>query len=540
MARILPRQSNPIGYDLASEAGRIAYPDVVIGERRLNRGTAQVAVRGDVETPETAQVRAAWNAHLFPTTLASDAPVLDLGFPVHGPFVDSPHGVYFDSYLAVAQKILDERHPRFLRMLDDLGEAGVLLRREIATDDFLAPDPERRVKTPADLARLWADAASARWPIPGGYRVFFSSSGAESVEAAIKISTQAAYKRFLGRHGAETFAKVQSELGNARVPYFDRDPGLRDHPVYEDYPFALVACEGAFHGRTMGALSLTWSKRAHRLSYPKPKTVFHVPYNAAGDPLRDLVDFRGIEEVLATPGELRRLLLEKGRIPKDLFAGFVAEPFQGEGGYVPGEPEFFRKARAACDETGALLVLDEVQSVARTGRLFMGEHLGVRPDVLCVAKSMVIGTTIARADLAAAMHGGWHSNTWGAGRVLDTNFAHATLDAFLHHRDPVFDGLSYAENVEVKGRQLSEGLDRLAGRHPKILAGHRGRGLMRAILVRRRSDVVRAGWKNGLKLLGCGWDAEVAPIRILFLADTLGREIDEFLGVLDRTLSSLR
>src|SRR5204863_5791303 len=217
------------------------------------------------------------------------------------------------------------------------------------------------------------------------------------------------YKRFLAKFGTETFARVQKELGATRVPVLERDPSLKDHPVWSDYPFQLVACEGAFHGRTLGSLSLTRSKRAHQLAYSKPQNVHHVPYNATGDPVHALVDFRGIEEILAIPGELARTLREKRRIPKDLFAGFFAEPFQGEGGYVPGDAGFFRAARRVCDETGALLVSDEVQSIARTGRLFAIEHLGVRPDVIATAKSMVLGITLAGAELEQHLHVGWHS-----------------------------------------------------------------------------------------------------------------------------------
>ncbi len=540
MAKILDASSTPEGYDLDREASRIRYADVIVEGRRLNRGTASVKVTGPIESDETAAVRKAWNAALLPTTLPDDAPVLHMDWPTHGPFVLAPHGTYLDAYLAVAQKVLDEHHPNFKKMLLNLEDAGVMLRREIVTDDYVTASSESGVKTPRDLARLWTDAVRARWPRPQGHEAFFSASGAEAVEASLKICYQVAYKRFLETHGADTFAKVQAELGLAPVAYFERDPGLADHPVYEDYPFQMVACEGAFHGRTLGALSLTWSKRAHRLGYPKAWNVHHIPFNAEGDALRERIDWRPIAEILATPGELARVLREQRRIPKDLFAGFLAEPFQGEGGYVPGDPAFFGKVRAVCDETGGLLCVDEVQSVARTGTLFMTEQLEVEPDVICTAKSMVIGVTITRAEYAAYCHEGWHSNTWGAGRVFDTNFAYATLDTLLHHKDPAFDGLSYLENTQVKGRQLSEGLQQLAERHPHVMVGERGRGLMRAMLVKDRDEVVRRGWEQGIKLLGCGWSGEVAPIRLLMLADTLAREVDEVLGIMDRVFASMK
>jgi len=424
-------------------------------------------------------------------------------------------------------------------MVDALVAADVLLRREIATDDYLTAAPGTAIKTPTDLASLWNDALEARWPRRDGWRAFFSSSGTEAVEAALKLAYEAAYKRFVATHGMATLERVEAELGLPRVPYFDKDKNLADQPVFADYPFQVVACEGAFHGRTLGSLSLTRSKRAHQLAYPKTRNVHHVPYNAPGDPVRALVDPRGIVEILAIPGELRRVLLEQRRIPKDLFAAFVAEPFQGEGGYVPGDPAFFAAARRICDETGALLVVDEVQSVARTGRLLATERLGVRPDVVATAKGMVIGVTMAGAELERFLHPGWHSNTWGAGRVLDVNLAWTVLDVLERHRDPAFAGLSYMENEEVKGRRLEAALDRLAEKHPRLVVGHRGFGVMRGLVVRRREAIVHHAWTKGLKLLGCGMSGETSVIRVLFLADTLSREVDEFERVLDDVLTDV-
>ena len=526
-------------YDPSKEAARVDWPDVVIGGRALQRARARVAIEAPVETPEAQAVRALTAERLFTTTLAGDSPVVELGWPVHGPFVLAPFGTYFDGYLGVAQKVLDETHPRFTAMLEHLRAAGVLLRREIATDDFLVARSGSNVRTPNDLAGLWGEAMQARWPEPSGWRAFFSSSGTEAIEAALKLAFEVAYKRFVARFGMDVFRGVQAALGHREVAFFERDPSLRDHPVYEDYPFCVVGCETSFHGRTLGSLQLTRSKRAHQLGYPKSRAVRHVPFNAPNDPVRALVDWRGIAEILAIPGELARVMREQHRIPKDLLAAFAAESFQGEGGYVPGAPEFFRAARRVCDETGALLIVDEVQAVARTGRLLATEHLGVRPDVVATAKSMVLGITVAPAHLEKYLHTGWHSNTWGSGRILDTNFAWTVLDTLLHHRDPVFGGLSYLENEEVKGRYLAERLDRLAAKHPNVLVGHRGLGVMRGLVVRHREKLVHAAWMRGLKLLGCGWAGETSVIRVLFLADTLAHEIDEFVRVLDLAMGDV-
>src|SRR5205085_11353069 len=103
------------------------------------------------------------------------------------------------------------------------------------------------------LAALWNATMQERWPREDGWRAFFSSSGTEAIEAALKLAYETAYKRFVAKFGPATFAKVQAELGIPVVHYFDKDPALQDHPVYATYPFQVVACEGAFHGRTLGS-----------------------------------------------------------------------------------------------------------------------------------------------------------------------------------------------------------------------------------------------------------------------------------------------
>ena len=167
MAKILDTSSTPDSYNPVLEAKRVMYADVVVRGRRVNRGTASVRITGRIETEETAAVRKAWHSHIFPTTLPGDAPVIHMDWPTHGPFVLAPHGTYFDTYLGVAQKLLDEHHPNFKHMLENLEDAGLMLRREIVTDDYVAVDPDTGVHTPHDLAGLWSEAVGRRWPKPG-------------------------------------------------------------------------------------------------------------------------------------------------------------------------------------------------------------------------------------------------------------------------------------------------------------------------------------------------------------------------------------
>ena len=124
MAKIIPTSGHEV-YDLQGEAGRLAFADVVIGARRLNRGQATIRVDMQNLSEEDARVRAAWHERILPSTLPEDAPVIHLGWPTHGPFVLAPQGTYFDGYLGVGQKVLDEHHPNFRQMLGHLEDAGV-------------------------------------------------------------------------------------------------------------------------------------------------------------------------------------------------------------------------------------------------------------------------------------------------------------------------------------------------------------------------------------------------------------------------------
>jgi 4-aminobutyrate aminotransferase-like enzyme len=527
------------GYDLDAERARYRLiPDVVVRGQRLNRGTAVVAVTGEMESAAHAAVRAKHVEVVFPSTLAPDSPVVEIGWPLSGSFVRCKAGVYLDLYLAVAQKLLDPAHPRIREAVKALADLDLLTQREINTDDFLvAAEGAEGIHPPQEFAALAAGAAAKGFPGTGAWKCFLSNSGTEAVEAAAKLAWQVKYKRFLEKHGFETLEKVAKEFGIARVHEMDGDRS-RDEPLLDDYPFFLVSCWSAFHGRTLGALHFTISKKVQRVGYPQSRWVRRVKFNGGPGDLAALLDPRPIGEILAAPGGVRAVV-ESGRIPRDLFAGFLVEPFQGEGGYLPADPDWIRAVEKTVHENGGLLCVDEVQSSGRTGTLFFAEQLGIRPDAICAAKGMVVGLTLARAEYAPLLHGGWHSNTWGGGKILDNQWAFAVLDTLLHHRDPVLDGLPYMDNCRVKGAYLSAGLARLQARHPKLVTGFDSRGMLAGLSVRRRADVVRVGWKRGLKLLGCGLAGEVSRLRLVFLADVIVRELDEALRVLDEVLAEV-
>lgn len=527
------------GYDLAAERGRYhLLPDVTVRGHTLNRGTAAVALASPIETPFHEAVRARHAGAVFPSTLAPDSPVLELGWPLSGPFVRCSAGVYMDLYLGVAQKILDPAHPRIRAAVRRLAELDLLTAREINTDDFLVPaEGVEGLHTPQDLAALASGVAADAFPGSGAWKAFLSNSGAEAVEAAVKMAWQVKHKRFLEAHGFATLEKVAADLGIPRMPEMEFDSS-RPEPMLADYPFFMVGCWRAFHGRTLGALHFTTSKKAQRAGYPQSRWVRRVTFNGDPGELESLVDPRPIGEILAAPGGVRAVI-EGGRIPRDLFAGFIAEPFQGEGGYLPGDPAWFRAVEGTCRAHGGLLVVDEVQSFGRTGTLLFSEQLGIRPDVVALAKGMVVGLTLGRAEFTKHLHTGWHSNTWGGGKIFDVQWGHAVLDTLLRHRDPVLGGLSYAENCAVKGKYMALCLERLRDRHPGLVTGFDLRGMMVGLSVRRRAEVIATGWRRGLKLLGCGPAGEVSRLRLLFLADTLVRELEEAIRVLDGVLAEV-
>jgi hypothetical protein len=184
-------------------------------------------------------------------------------------------------------------------------------------------------------------------------------------------------------------------------------------------------------------------------------------------------------------------------------------------------------------------MLDEVQTFGRSGAPFCAQHFLNEPDILTIAKGAVVGVTLARSEFQSVLHSGWHSNTWGGGKIFDNELAWATLDALKNHREPAFDGASYFENTRVKGAYLALLLDRVKERHPDLLVEHSGIGLLHGVTLKRREEVIEEAWRKGLKLLGCGLPGEAARARVLFLVDATAREIEDFAQTFDRVLEAV-
>src|SRR5246500_1514433 len=216
-----------------------------------------------------------------------------------------------------------------------------------------------------------AERLSAVAPMPGPHRFYYGNSGAEAVECALKI------------------ARYHTQRQN------------------------VIAFFGAFHGRTMGALSLTASKPQQRRRFaPLVPGVTHVLFP---DVYR-----KGEQDALACARFIEDKVF-KTTVPPEEVAAIFIEPVQGEGGYVPAPPVFLQELRKICDKHGILLVADEVQSGAgRSGKWWAIEHSGVHPDIVCMAKGiasgMPLGVTVSKADIMDWVPGS-HASTFGGNPV---------------------------------------------------------------------------------------------------------------------------
>lgn len=253
---------------------------------------------------------------------------------------------------------------------------------------------------------------------------FFANSGAEAVEAAVKLAKHA--------------------TGRTNV----------------------IVGDSSFHGRSHLTMAMTTSKTAYRRNYaPLPAGIFVTPFPHSIGPGTKA------ERVEAALDALRHLLLTQ-TAPEET-AAIVLEPVTGEGGYEPAPAEYLAGVREICDAHGILFIADEVQAgFGRTGTMFAVDQSGVRPDVLVMAKGFASGFPISAIGSSAELMGRWipgtHGGTYG-GNPIGCAAALATIDVIC---EPGF-----LDNVVERGEQLRAGLRRIAERYPRI-ADVRGPGLM--------------------------------------------------------------
>ena len=311
-----------------------------------------------------------------------------------------------------------------------------------------------------------AERLSKLAPMPGPHKFYYGNSGAEAIECALKLS--------------------------------------RYHTKRQN----IIAFFGAFHGRTMGAVSLTASKPQQKRRFgPLMPGVTHVRYpdvyRGCSGGAQDAEKF-----ALGCARFIEDKLFKTVLAPEEVAAIFV-EPIQGEGGYVVAPTPFMQELRRICDRHGILLVVDEVQSgIGRTGKWFAVEHTGVQPDIVCMAKGiasgMPLGITMSRAEIMDWVPGS-HASTFG-GNPVCIAAAMATLD--------VIEQEGLLNNSAGVGAHMLKRMADWPKKH-KIVGDVRGRGLMIGVEIVKdqktkeygadlRDKIVEAAFAKGVLLLGCG------------------------------------
>jgi 4-aminobutyrate aminotransferase len=296
----------------------------------------------------------------------------------------------------------------------------------------------------------------------------------------------------------------------------------------------LIGFTGAFHGRTMGSVSVTASKaKYHGGFFPLMSGVTHVPFP---NPYRPVLERKPGEDYGETIVRYIEEEVLEQMLPPDDVAGILVETIQGEGGYIIPPDGFYPALRKVCDKHGILLILDEVQSgMGRTGKWWAIEHFGVEPDMITAAKGiasgMPLGACIARKSVMD-WEIGTHGNTYG-GNPISCAASLATIDLIEKE---------YLKNAEAVGAYALDALEELKAKHPSI-GEVRGKGLMIGVeFVKDRESkepakeitdrVVDLTFERGLLMLSCGRSV----VRIAPPLSISRSEIDEGLLLFDEAL----
>ena len=296
---------------------------------------------------------------------------------------------------------------------------------------------------------------------PGLSKMFFTNSGAESVEGALKFA-----RKYTGKYG-------------------------------------IIAMNGAYHGKTFGALSVTYNEKYRKSFMPLLSGVKFVPYS---DPNK-------LEEAIdETTGTV------------------ILEPIQGETGIIVPPDDLLPKIREICNKRNLVLVFDEIQSgLGRTGKMWAGQNWNTTPDIMCLAKGIAggipMGLIVAKPEIMEATKLGEHSSTFG-GSPLACAAGTATLEALTDDK--------LVENAAKIGTQFKEGLKRLKEKH-KIIREVRGLGMMLGVELRFEvKDVLFDGIRNGLLMLYSGRNIIRLLPPLVMDETTISRVVD----IMDFVLTS--
>ena len=310
-----------------------------------------------------------------------------------------------------------------------------------------------------------AKAAAKLAGITGMDRVFFTNSGTEAIEGALKLARKYAWMK----------------------------DGRSDHEI--------IAMKHSFHGRSLGALSVTGNDH----------------YQEPFKPMIGGVRFARFNDI----GSVEELVNERT-------CAIILETVQGEGGIFPAEEGFLRRIREICDEKGILMILDEIQcGMGRTGKMFAYEHYGIHPDVVCVAKALGNGVPVGAfccRQFCAALVPGDHGTTYG-GNPLATAAACAVMEEF--------ERLNVSGHAAKVGSYLYEKLEELKKDFP-VITDHRGMGLMQGLEFSEPvGGIIVKAQKEGLILIS----AEGNVIRFVPPLIIEEKHVDEMIEKLKKALS---
>ncbi|MBN1563462.1 MAG: acetyl ornithine aminotransferase family protein [Anaerolineae bacterium] len=386
---------------------------------------------------------------------------------------------YIDFTTGIAVNATGHAHPAVVKAIQD--QAAQFIHMS-GTDFYYRPQIE--------MAERLASVA----PFDDDAMVFFGNSGAEAVEAAVKLA-----RYYTGRS-------------------------------------QFIAFLHSFHGRTLGALSFTASKKIQREGFfPLLPGVTHVPYPDPYHPILNETGFADQGEAVLDYIENEIL---KTKIPANEVAAILVEPIQGEGGYVVPPDGFLPGLRELCDQHGMLLICDEVQTgMGRTGKWWASEHWDAQPDIITTAKGvasgMPLGAIIARREIMSDWAPGAHASTFG-GNPVSCAAGIATFDLLK-------DGL--IANAAAMGDYMMGQLTEMQARHPSI-GQVRGKGLMIGVefvldrdthqrAPELRNAVADYAFEENLLLLGCGVNA----MRLIPALNVKQNEIDDALLIFEHSIA---
>jgi len=411
--------------------------------------------------------------------------VWDRSKPAVGPFCTDPDGnVILDFSSHGAAFPLGYNHPELIEVAT---KAAGVNPGHYGTEIVGAwgEDPERvNIPTPSHLAQK-VISKTKKYGID---TIFFSNSGAEAVENALKIC----YHR-------------RRNLG-------------------------IGFCfQNAFHGRTLGATSLTRSRRAQRAWYPHLGEIIELPFCQCQEECRCgwkvfTISHKGMMSRLA-----QQLDEEIGPVDPEQVAYIIVEPVQGEGGYNLPAPGFLQEIADIAKKYSIPLIVDEIQSgLGRTGKWFAFEHFGIQPDIICLGKTLRIGATVASRQMFPEVEGRL-GGTWAGSNAVSSAVAYRVLE--------IIERNNLLENATKMGTHLLEGLRSMQQKHPRMI-NPRGLGLMVATTIEGRgmaSRLMEAAFKRGLLVFTCGFDS----IRFMPPLDLTMREADLALEILDQALTTI-